>query len=89
MRSEETLCLISVKSDLNYIWYSQHSARAFPLDPEVQGVIWVLDFIVSFISSNTRRVNLERDFKALSVGIVELKQGEEEAGALVCILLVK
>lgn len=71
---------ISVKSDASDTWYSQHSAGAFPLDPEARGVIRKLHVIAGLISSNPGGVNLERDFKPLPVGVVELKQGKEEAG---------
>ena len=72
--------LISVKSDMNDIWYSQHSAGAFPLDPEVRRVICKLHVVAGLIGGNPGGVDLEWDFKPLSVGVVELKQGKKEAG---------
>lgn len=71
--------LISAKSDVNNIWYSQHCAGAFPLDPEVRGVICKLHVVAGLIGGNPRGVDLEWDFKPLPVGVVELKQGKEEA----------
>ena len=75
--------IISPKSSLNDVWYSQHGAGALPLDPEVRGVICELHVIVGLIGGNPGGVDLEWDFKALSVGVVELKQGKEEADYLV------
>lgn len=62
--------LISPKSDVNEIWYSQHCAGAFPLDPEVRGVIHKLHLVVGLVGSNPRGVNLKWDFKPLPVGVI-------------------
>ena len=79
--------LISVKNNVNDIWYSQHGAGAFPLDPEARGIIRELHIIAGLIGGNPRGVDLEWDFKPLSAGVVELKQsrgGQVSSPVSVC-----
>lgn len=72
--------LFSPKNNAHNISYSQHGAGALPLDPEVRGVICELNIVAGVLGSHPWGVDLEGYLETLSVGVVDLSQGERGPG---------